>query len=85
MTNTLSSVVLGLGFSLPGPAATTNSVAAEKSNIVFMLADNLGYGELGCYGGGILRCSDGTCSALDWCGSGTGAVWRLVVYASSVL
>src|SRR4051794_41544437 len=29
--------------------------AAKKPNIVFMLADNLGYGELGTYGGGILR------------------------------
>jgi arylsulfatase A-like enzyme len=29
--------------------------ADKKPNIVFMLADNLGYGELGCYGGGILR------------------------------
>ena len=30
--------------------------AAEKEpNIVFMLMDNLGYGELGVYGGGILR------------------------------
>src|SRR5436190_1239384 len=28
---------------------------ASKPNIVFMLADNLGYGELGAYGGGILR------------------------------
>ena len=27
----------------------------EKPNIVFMLMDNLGYGELGVYGGGILR------------------------------
>lgn len=26
-----------------------------KPNIVFVLTDNLGYGELGCYGGGILR------------------------------
>src|SRR5438046_1575216 len=26
-----------------------------KPNIVFMMADNLGYGEPGCYGGGILR------------------------------
>jgi len=27
----------------------------RKPNIVFILMDNLGYGELGCYGGGILR------------------------------
>ena len=26
-----------------------------KPNIVFVLADNLGWGELGCYGGGVLR------------------------------
>jgi sulfatase-like protein len=31
----------------PGPA--------RRPNVVFVLADNLGYGELGCYGGGILR------------------------------
>ena len=29
--------------------------AAKKPNIVLMLTDNLGYGELGIYGGGILR------------------------------
>jgi arylsulfatase len=28
---------------------------AKKPNIVFILMDNLGYGEVGCYGGGILR------------------------------
>src|SRR5438093_1764517 len=28
---------------------------SQKLNIVFMMADNLGYGEPGCYGGGILR------------------------------
>jgi Sulfatase len=27
----------------------------KRPNIVFMLTDNLGYGELGCYGGGVLR------------------------------
>lgn len=27
----------------------------SRPNIVFILADNLGFGELGCYGGGILR------------------------------
>jgi arylsulfatase A-like enzyme len=30
-------------------------VSEKRPNIVFMLTDNLGYGELGCYGGGILR------------------------------
>lgn len=37
------------------PAAPAPAPAADKPNIVFMLADNLGYGELGVYGGGILR------------------------------
>ena len=32
-----------------------NAADAKKPNIVFILMDNLGYGELGCYGGGILR------------------------------
>src|SRR5262245_53552189 len=27
----------------------------KKPNVVFVLMDNLGYGELGCYGGGVLR------------------------------
>lgn len=31
------------------------SAQATKPNIVFILTDNLGYGELGVYGGGILR------------------------------
>jgi arylsulfatase len=29
--------------------------AQSKPNIVFILMDNLGYGEVGCYGGGITR------------------------------
>lgn len=33
----------------------TDALAQEKPNIVFILMDNLGYGEVGCYGGGILR------------------------------
>lgn len=28
---------------------------ADKPNIVFVLTDNLGYGEIGCYGGGLTR------------------------------
>ncbi|KAK4501300.1 hypothetical protein PRZ48_007107 [Zasmidium cellare] len=31
------------------------STNPKQPNIVLILADNLGYGELGCYGGGILR------------------------------
>jgi len=41
---------LALVIGSPGFAQPSN-----KPNIVVMLADNLGYGELGVYGGGILR------------------------------
>ena len=42
----------------PLPAKANGGQLAKdtkKPNIVFILMDNLGYGELGCYGGGILR------------------------------
>jgi len=29
--------------------------AADKPNVIIMLVDNLGWGELGVYGGGVLR------------------------------
>ncbi len=32
-----------------------NAYAQQKPNVIFILMDNLGYGEVGCYGGGITR------------------------------
>jgi arylsulfatase A-like enzyme len=49
---------LGLGTmaaALMIAADKAEAQADKKPNIIFMLADNLGYGELGVYGGGILR------------------------------
>ena len=36
-------------------SGSITSNAQQKPNIVFILMDNLGYGEVGCYGGGITR------------------------------
>jgi hypothetical protein len=38
-----------------GQKPATAKATAGKPNIVFILMDNLGYGEVGCYGGGITR------------------------------
>ena len=35
--------------------ASTNAIARDKPNIVLILMDNFGWGELGVYGGGVLR------------------------------
>jgi arylsulfatase A-like enzyme len=39
-------------------AQQSRPVPSGPPNIVYFLVDNLGYGELGCYGGGILRGAD---------------------------
>jgi arylsulfatase A-like enzyme len=36
-------------------ALSTPAIAQQKPNIVFILTDNLGYGEVGAYGGGETR------------------------------
>ena len=47
----ISLCLISLLIAAPAPGAE----ATAKPNIVFMLVDNLGYGEVGVYGGGILR------------------------------
>lgn len=44
----LTALLVLLSMSLP-------AIAADKPNIIFMLVDNFGYGDLGSYGGGELR------------------------------
>lgn len=51
----VTAVMLGLGLTAVARAETPSSAQSQKPNIVLILADNLGYGELGVYGGGILR------------------------------
>jgi arylsulfatase len=36
-------------------SAADNRAMVDRPNVVYFQADNLGYGELGCYGGGVLR------------------------------
>jgi arylsulfatase A-like enzyme len=54
---TLFAGVVTLTSTLWGGAALaqSQSTSGDKPNIVFILMDNLGYGEPGCYGGGIVR------------------------------
>lgn len=49
----LASILGAALLALPGPAAA--APAARKPNVVFILADNVGYGDMGPYGGGQLR------------------------------
>ncbi len=52
----LCAVALAVFVLAGGTAASAQAPAANpKPNILFILADNLGYGEIGSYGGGITR------------------------------
>lgn len=48
-------LLAALGQGMGSPASAASRPSAGSPNIVFILMDNLGYGEPGCYGGGMLR------------------------------
>jgi hypothetical protein len=54
LSTLLASVSASTLLSLMGPA-TAFAQQSNKPNVVFILADNVGYGDLGSYGGGELR------------------------------
>ena len=49
-----AAALLGLGLAASG-AAQPGTARADKPNVVIILADDLGYGDLGCYGGKRIR------------------------------
>lgn len=55
MRDKLLVFVVVLGLAWPAQAQDRQRPGASKPNIVFILMDNLGYGEVGVYGGGVLR------------------------------
>ena len=47
--------ILGTSAAADAASSAAQAQAAQKPNILFVLMDNLGYGEVGAYGGGVLR------------------------------
>jgi arylsulfatase len=55
MTLSRRSLLLGCAFIGATLLTAVPAAAQEKPNVIFILADNVGYGDLGPYGGGELR------------------------------
>jgi hypothetical protein len=51
----LGAFMVAFGLYVQLMTATVSSAQQRKPNILFILADNLGYGDIGAYGGGELR------------------------------
>ena len=54
-TGAIAAGLLSVPDSSDAASAPAQGQEAQKPNILFMLVDNLGYGELGVYGGGATR------------------------------
>src|SRR5271167_1185518 len=51
----VTGAILGLALAPLEAQSSSGATAGKKPNVVFILADNVGYGDLGPYGGGELR------------------------------
>ena len=54
----IQAVLVGIVSTVGVVAPVAHAATAKQPNIVYFLVDNLGFGELGAYGGGILRGAD---------------------------
>jgi hypothetical protein len=52
---TLGALAVSSFLGAGGRAMAQAQAADKKPNIVFILTDNLGYGDIGAFGGGVLR------------------------------
>jgi uncharacterized sulfatase len=48
-------LALACGLAMPRPVEAADDVAGSKPNVIYIMADDLGYGDLGCYGQKVIK------------------------------